>query len=749
MEVAQLYASLKLDSSQYMSGISAAKRGMQDTGKAAGDAQKETTALAGVLGSIKGLAMAAFSFEAVRRGAMYLIQTSSTMEQYRMRLRAVIESQKEADETFARIKDWAAFNPVNTDEAVESFVLLKAAAVDNTEVAVKAVGNLAKVMGRDMRDVAMAIVGFNTMQMRRLGILLDQTGSKATIQIGKLRREVEKDIGVMRQNLVEMIEEAYGRGLDMAKGTFQGIMDTISGQLQNFRVDLAGMDEGTPFRKIVEQLQEMSDAFDAWQKSDSYKQFIQNFQDIAVVLIKGTEGIAKFTAEVVTSDIGSTLLKWGIGLKVGMWGFGKLVSLGKGIGEAFTGAAAELTAFKATLTGILDKFPWLYKVMGGGAAAGIGAGIAAYTAMDKGPAGLETLEERRGLGMNLGGLSLEIDTERSIKALRDAKRKLSPEVRELMEGLNKEIAPYLAESGADIGKAMVKYAEEYAAAADKARIDAKEEQERLRKEQRPLTEKILDPLNEAIRIAQKEFDKAREMASAFGLDTGKVLSQAAETAKDKMEDILKSTLETFGPGGIMAIADRMRKFDAAVPGLKKIADAIEGIEEKTKGAKEQLSGLNNELNGLTGPLGKVMNALKKGLFKPEDFREVKEYIESNFNAISEKIRDVVKLEFPGMSDRFRGAISTMMGMDIAEGFGMKRIPGTAPGTIGAGTRKPVEVELSPAALKGISEAQKKTGATPVAITINQYGFNVKSERDAREMGRLATEGVRLGLTGAQ
>ena len=92
MEVAQLYASLKLDSAQYTSGIAAAKKGMTETGQAANDAQKNTTALAGALSTLKGVAMAAFSFEAMRRGAMYLVQTASSMEQYRTRLRAVIET---------------------------------------------------------------------------------------------------------------------------------------------------------------------------------------------------------------------------------------------------------------------------------------------------------------------------------------------------------------------------------------------------------------------------------------------------------------------------------------------------------------------------------------------------------------------------------------------------------------------------------------------------------------------------------
>lgn len=767
VEIAQLYATLRLDSSQYTSGLASAKQGLQDTGKAAADAGKQAGALGGILGTIKGLAMAAFSFEALRRGTMGLINTASAMEQYRTRLRAVIDTAEEADATFQRIKDWAAFNPVNTDEAIESFVLLRAAAVDNTEVAVKAVGNLAKVMGRDMRDVAMALVGLNTMQMRRLGILLDQTGSKATIQIGKIRREVIKDVGAIRAALIEMIEEAYGRGMEMAKDTYRGIIDTLGGQFQNFKVDLAGMEEGGPFRTIVGYLKELSDEFDKWQKSEGYKEFIKNFQELSVALIKGAVGVAKFTGAIISSDITTTLIKWGVGIKVVIWGFEKLLALGTGIGAAFAAAGTKASLFGGVLGGVLDKIPWLYKVLMGAGAAGIGAGIAVLSAADDKTKAVETLSERQGLGDNKEGQSQETEAERKELEAEKKKKQLKTDIermagkqlkdfvegeKEYYEALQKELAQFLGgQSEDEIGKSYVKAAEAYVKRIEEARAEQKKAADEAREAARPITDKIMDPLNEALRIAQKEFNRARDMAKTFGLDTGKVLEKAAENAKDQMDDIMKKVLETYGPGGIMVIAEKMRQFDTAVPGLKKIADAIEGIETKAKGAKEQLSELNSQLSGLTGPIGKVFNAMKKGFFKPEDFREVGEYLKSNLTSAMETIQKIVKTEFPGASESFRKSMAAFMGHEVAEGFGLKRLPGAAPGTIGAGTgtRGKVEVELSPAALKGLSDATVKKGERPVTITINQYGFNIKSESEARKMGRISAEGVRLGLTGAQ
>ena len=748
MEVAQLYASLKLDSSQYNAGITGAKRGMSETGKAADDAQKSMSGLEGSLGRIGGLMAAAFSFEALRRGAGTLIKTANDMEQYRMRLRAVIETQQEADATFLRIKDWAAINPVNTDEAVESFVLLKAAAVDNTEGAIKAIGNLAKVMGRDMRDVSMALVGFNTMQMRRLGILVDQQGAKATIQIGKLKREVDKDIGVMRQNLIEMIEESYGRGMEMSKGTYQGILDTIGGQISNFKLDLAGLDDDSPFRNIINYLNELSTSFDKWMQSAEYKEFIKNFQDIAVALLEASKSILSFSADMVSSDIGTQLLKWGVGLKVATWGFGKLVGMGKGLAGALGAAGAKGTALISTLGEISTVHPWFLTTFGGPAAAGVAAGAAALSVMDKSAAGSETLSERRGLGTNDWGKSFEIQTARAKKVIQDAKKVLTPEVKALMEGINKEIAPYLAEQGDDIGKLAVKEAEKIAGEKIAAREAALKKEEELSKANRPISEKILDPVNEAIRMAIPKFDQASDMVKRFGLDSDRVFNETADLVKEEMKSILDDVIKTYGPGGIMVMAEKLREFDKAVPGLGKVANAIEGIKNEAKSAKDQLSDLNSEMSGLTGPIGKVIKALKQGLFPKDTFAEIKTYLEQNLGKTVETMQKALALEFPGLSKKARGALATSGQRETLESLGMTRMA-TPAGTIGTARNQQVQVDLSDRAIKNLADAQGKKGAQGANITINQYGFNVQNQMDARKMGRLSAEGARLGFAGAQ
>lgn len=725
MEVAQLYASLKLDSAQYVSGMATARRSIDDAGKSTENVQREMSGLAKTIGTIKNLMVAAFSFEALRRGTSSLIRTANDMEQYRMRLRAVIEDQREADETFQRIKDWAAINPVNTDEAVESFVLLKAAAVDNTEEAIKAVGNLAKVMGRDMQDVAMALVGFNTMQMRRLGILVDQQGSKAVIQIGKLRREVDKDINVMRQNLVEMISISYGRGMEMSKDTFQGIIDTWGGQIANFKTDLAGLNDDSPFRAITKYLNEASEAFDKWMQTPGYKDFIKNFQEITVALLEGAKSVASFSADVVTSDIGSQIIKWGIGLKVAYWGFNSILSV--------------VVKLAKGVVLIQSKIPGMAEAMKSiGFASGWGvAGVGAITA-----------------GWGLAALALKDSGKQDISIEKMAQKKreeFAEGEEEFLTKLKKELSPYLKEEGFDIGKTRVAAAEKYAAEVVAARKAAEEEEARVAKESRPLSEKILDPVNEAIQKAMPEFEKASKMVKEFGLDSDKVFNETAEIVKDSMKEILEDVVKTYGPGGIVVMAEKLRQFDQAVPGLAKVANAIEGIKNETKSAKDQISDLNNELNGLTGPIGKVIKAMKQGLFPKETLGEMGRYLEDNLKKAMDTMRKSLALEFPGFSSKALDAMVTSGQREVMEGLGFTRQKGAASNTIGSRRSGEVTVGLSEKAIQALTATKDKSQnqAQSVNVTVNQYGFQVKNEIEARSMGRKTADGVKLALAGAQ
>ena len=224
MEIASLFASLNLDSANFDHGLASAHGGLS----------RFDSLLAQTKYAVAGL----FSFEAIRRGANALIDAGAEMEGYRTRLRAVVKDKREADELFSRINRWAAINPVDTSEAIASFVQLKAAAVKNAEEAVKAVADLSSVMGRDMRDVTSAIISAETEPLRNLGIMVDRTGKQAIVQSGEVRLVVEKDVESVRKAILDVVTMNYAGAMERNKNTWKGITDTIGGQFKLIKQDL-------------------------------------------------------------------------------------------------------------------------------------------------------------------------------------------------------------------------------------------------------------------------------------------------------------------------------------------------------------------------------------------------------------------------------------------------------------------------------------------------------------------------------
>lgn len=202
---------------QYVVGadVSGAKKGFKSLGSSIQGLSKTINRLVGVAASIQGIRALGSSF----------ISAAAQMEGYQTKLRAVIKNAMEADAVFKRVYDWAAENPINTDEAVGAFVTLKSAAVKNSEEAIHAIADISTVMQKDMRDVAQAIVSTEVEPLRNMGILLERTGKQAVIQSGEMRLAVGNDIESIRQGLIKIMELNFGGAMAQAAGTF----DTSSG----------------------------------------------------------------------------------------------------------------------------------------------------------------------------------------------------------------------------------------------------------------------------------------------------------------------------------------------------------------------------------------------------------------------------------------------------------------------------------------------------------------------------------------
>lgn len=272
-----------IDPSGAQSGTTVVKRSLEDI-KAT--SRQMTSDITKNFKSLKNLFSTLLGGYALKQIAGSFISAAESAENYRTSIRAVSASILEADQTFDRIRKWAAVNPINTDEAVGAFVRLRTAAVDNAEDALKAVADLSTVMQRDMREVAGAVVTTEVETLRNLGIILDRTGKQATIQFGNVRKTVEKDIASIRKGIIEVIQEAVGGSMQKAADNYRGVLDTMSGMWTDFQQDVMGVTGEGPFEELKKVLRDVRDEWEAFTKSSDYKVFVNNIQN---VIVKGIE----------------------------------------------------------------------------------------------------------------------------------------------------------------------------------------------------------------------------------------------------------------------------------------------------------------------------------------------------------------------------------------------------------------------------------------------------------------------------
>ncbi|MDY2985875.1 MAG: hypothetical protein SOR75_11195 [Synergistes jonesii] len=260
-----------------------------------GETEKGIRALKNTLGGVRTLLAGIVGGIALKSVAKSFVVAAARAEDYRTSIRAVSSSIEEADATFQRVKNWAAVNPINTDEAIGAFVRLRTAAVQNSEEALRAIADVATAMHRDMREVAAAVVTTEVEPLRNLGIMLDRTGKKAVLSSNGIRLEVSKDINSIRAGIIELMTKSMGGAMDKAKTTWSGALATMGGMWANFKTDIMGegKDSG-PFQKIKDQINAINSEWEKFTKSDSYKELIENIQSGIVYGIElAVDGVKK------------------------------------------------------------------------------------------------------------------------------------------------------------------------------------------------------------------------------------------------------------------------------------------------------------------------------------------------------------------------------------------------------------------------------------------------------------------------
>lgn len=253
----------------------------------------------------KSLAAAYISFQGMKSFVGQIVSAANTLEDYRMTMHAIIHDAEAADAAFNRIKDWAATNPVNTDEAIRTFTMLKSSAVENAEEALKTIANLAAVSHQTIDVAAMSFISLNSRSLRRFGISIQRAGKEAMVVSENVKVKVKNDVDDIRRGIKKVIDIRYPNAMELYQNTYSGILNTLAGMRTNLFGDMMGYDLTTgPFQHIKDWLIDIRDTWQNWLKTDNYKDFIEGFRssfskalDHVKTLVDGLGGLFKVLAE--------------------------------------------------------------------------------------------------------------------------------------------------------------------------------------------------------------------------------------------------------------------------------------------------------------------------------------------------------------------------------------------------------------------------------------------------------------------
>ncbi len=244
-----------------------------------------------LMASVRRTMATVFAYVGVSRLAKGFLDAAVSVENYKVSLNAVIKDAQKTEAVFQDLFKWAAINPIDTDDAIKSFVRLKTAGVENTRAAVAAAADAAVVMQKTVEYVANAMVSTNNKMLRQIGVQLDRTGKTAIIRSGQVRIEVEKDIDKIRQGIIEVLEKNFAGAMESYKNTWRGSLNTMKGLWWTFMAEIMGTNNsGGPYETLVKGINRVREAWEEWKETTDYTEFVANTQAVFSAMIDGMIG---------------------------------------------------------------------------------------------------------------------------------------------------------------------------------------------------------------------------------------------------------------------------------------------------------------------------------------------------------------------------------------------------------------------------------------------------------------------------
>jgi hypothetical protein len=234
-----------------------AKEGVERYDKAARRAavtnQRFSSGLGGLITRFAGLAAAAL---AARR----LLQVNVLFEQLEGSLYTIERSFEGAQQAMDRMVRFAAETPFALEQATEAYIQLGAAGLDNSERAMRAMGDMASAFGRNISESVTAVraAAYGEFEpLKRFGVIARVEGNQVAITMDGVTQRVSRDAQAIQDHLVNLAETRYAGQMSRQMETLGGIISNLKDNITLFLREIGKTGAADAFRAVLTEIRDM------------------------------------------------------------------------------------------------------------------------------------------------------------------------------------------------------------------------------------------------------------------------------------------------------------------------------------------------------------------------------------------------------------------------------------------------------------------------------------------------------------
>jgi predicted solute-binding protein len=192
-------------------------------------------------------------------------------------------SMDNAAEAMAALKDFAATTPYAVGQSVTAFTKLVNMGLDPSERAMRAYGDTAAAMGKDLDQMIEAVADAATGEFERLkefGIKASKEGDKVTFAFRGIRQEVQFTGRDIEKYLIELGEKNFGGAMAQRMATLDGAISNLQDSYNSLVLTISkGSGIGSAIEDAVRVGIRALDELNAMMVSGEFEQYIHAYGD--------------------------------------------------------------------------------------------------------------------------------------------------------------------------------------------------------------------------------------------------------------------------------------------------------------------------------------------------------------------------------------------------------------------------------------------------------------------------------------